>query len=327
MKKGKYNFQRLYDVTSQITKNLNKIIDINYYPVPEAERSNLRHRPIGIGVQGLADTFFKMRFPFDSKEARALNVEIFETIYFAAMTTSKDLAKKEGPYESFPGSPLSLGKFQFDLCGVRPTGRWDWESLRQEVIKHGARNSLLLAPMPTASTSQILGNTECFEPVTSNLFTRRVLSGEFTVVNKYLIRDLLERGLWNDEMKNKIILASGSVQGMNDIPQEIQELYKTAWEIKQKTIMDLAIDRGAFIDQSQSLNIYLEEVNFAKLSSMHFYAWKKGLKTGMYYLRTRPAVQAIKFTADTQEDSTQEEASAAALCELENPEDCMACGS
>ena len=324
VEKGEYDFQKLYDVTCQVTKNLNKIIDINYYPVPEAERSNLRHRPIGIGVQGLADTFFKMRFPFDSQEARALNVEIFETIYFAAMTTSKNLAKEEGPYESFPGSPLSKGKFQFDLWGSRPTGRWDWESLRQEVIKYGARNSLLLAPMPTASTSQILGNIECFEPMTSNLFTRRVLSGEFTVVNKYLIRDLLERGIWNDEMKNMIILAGGSIQGIDEIPQELKELYKTAWEIKQKTIMDLAIDRGAFIDQSQSLNIYLEDANYGKLSSMHFYSWKKGLKTGMYYLRTRAAAQAIKFTVSHDAKNQVDEA---VHCSVESPEDCVSCGS
>ena len=324
VEKGEYDFQKLYDVTCQVTKNLNKIIDINYYPVPEAERSNLRHRPIGIGVQGLADTFFKMRFPFDSQEARALNVEIFETIYFAAMTTSKNLAKEEGPYESFPGSPLSKGKFQFDLWGSRPTGRWDWESLRQEVIKYGARNSLLLAPMPTASTSQILGNIECFEPMTSNLFTRRVLSGEFTVVNKYLIRDLLERGIWNDEMKNMIILAGGSIQEIDEIPQELKELYKTAWEIKQKTIMDLAIDRGAFIDQSQSLNIYLEDANYGKLSSMHFYSWKKGLKTGMYYLRTRAAAQAIKFTVS---HDAKEQVDEAVHCSVESPEDCVSCGS
>ena len=299
IERGEYDFQKLYEVAYQVTKNLNQIIDINYYPVEEARRSNFRHRPIGIGVQGLADTFFKMRFPFDSQEARALNIEIFETIYYAAVTASKDLAKKDGPYETFSGSPISEGKFQFDLWDVGPTGRWDWNSLRQEVMEHGVRNSLLLAPMPTASTSQVLGNTECFEPVTSNLYIRRVLSGEFTVVNKYLIRDLLERGIWNDEIKNKIILSGGSVQGIDEIPQELQELYKTAWEIKQKSIIDLASDRGAFIDQSQSLNIHMEDANYSKLSSMHFYTWKQGLKTGMYYLRTRAAAQAIKFTRES----------------------------
>ena len=316
-----FDFQKLYDVTHQVAKNLNRIIDINYYPVPEARHSNLRHRPIGIGVQGLADVFFKMRYPFDSQEARALNVEIFETIYFAAMSASVDLAKADGPYETFAGSPLSQGKFQFDLWGVQSTGRWDWEELRQQVLKHGARNSLLVAPMPTASTSQILGNTECFEPVTSNLYTRRVLSGEFTVVNKYLIQDLVDLGIWSDEVKDKIILADGSVQGIEEIPKDLQELYKTAWEIKQKSIVDLAADRGAFIDQSQSLNIHMVEANFSKLSSMHFHAWKRGLKTGMYYLRTRAAAHAIKFTVDGQENT------AAAACDLENVEDCLACGS
>ncbi len=325
-KKGAYDFQKLYDVAYQITLNLNKIIDINYYPVEEAAKSNFRHRPIGIGVQGLADTFFKMRFPFESQDARALNVEIFETIYFAAATASKDLAIKDGPYESFKGSPISEGKFQFDLWNVQPTGRWDWDSLRADVMKYGVRNSLLLAPMPTASTSQILGNTECFEPVTSNIFTRRVLSGEFTVINKYLIHDLLEHGLWNEEIKDKIIVNGGSVQGIDEIPQELQELYKTSWEIKQKSIVDLAADRGAFIDQSQSLNIHMTDANFGKLSSMHFHSWKKGLKTGMYYLRTRAAVNAIKFTVNNKEQIA-EQAKEAMVCSIENPDDCIACGS
>ena len=331
---GTFDFQKLYDVTYQITKNLNRIIDINYYPVPEAERSNLRHRPIGIGVQGLADTFFKMRYPFESMEANALNVEIFETIYFAAMTASKDIAKKEGPYESFQGSPLSQGKFQFDLWGVLPTGRWEWDQLRKEVLSHGVRNSLLLAPMPTASTSQILGNTECFEPITSNIFIRRVLSGEFTVVNKYLIRDLLDRELWDENMKNKIILAQGSIQNIEEIPEELRNLYKTAWEIKQKSIIDLAASRAPFIDQSQSLNIHMEDAHYSKLSSMHFYAWKKGLKTGMYYLRTRSAVQAIKFTAEEASEHittplTKEAPVPEEICNLENQdqEDCLSCGS
>ncbi|MCY4644721.1 MAG: ribonucleoside-diphosphate reductase subunit alpha [Bacteriovoracales bacterium] len=335
-----FDFKKLYDVTYQVAKNLNRIIDINHYPVPEAKNSNTRHRPIGIGVQGLADAFFKMRLPFESQEAKALNVEIFETIYFAAMTASKDLAKKDGPYETFMGSPLSKGKFQFDLWGVGPTGRWDWDSLRKEILKHGVRNSLLIAPMPTASTSQILGNTECFEPITSNLFTRRVLSGEFTVVNKYLVRDLVERDIWNEEVKNKIILKGGSTQGVDEIPLELQELYKTAWEIKQKAIVDLAADRGAFIDQSQSLNIHMTEANYAKLSSMHFYAWKRGLKTGMYYLRTKAAAQAIKFTVENQrlpkekEDqkalSTAADATDGESCNLDNSdnlEDCLSCGS
>lgn len=326
VEKGEYDFKKLYDVTYQITKNLNKIIDINYYPVEEARNSNMRHRPIGIGVQGLADTFFKMRFPFESQEARALNVEIFETIYFAAVTASKDIAIKEGHYESFKGSPISEGQFQFDMWNVQPTGRWDWDALRKEVIEHGVRNSLLLAPMPTASTSQILGNTECFEPVTSNLFTRRVLSGEFTVVNKYLIKDLVSIGLWNDEVKDKIILNAGSVQGIDEIPADMQELYKTAWEIKQKTIIDLAADRGAYIDQSQSLNIHMTDANFGKLSSMHFHAWKSGLKTGMYYLRTRAAAQAIKFTVNNKE-KIEEANKEAMMCSIDNPEDCIACGS
>ena len=325
--RGEFDFAELYRVVYQVTLNLNKIIDINCYPVPEAKRSNLRHRPIGIGVQGLADVFFKMRFPFDSPQSRALNVEIFEAIYYAAMCASKDLAKQEGPYESFAGSPLSQGKFQFDLWGISPTGRWDWESLKSEVVEHGARNSLLVAPMPTASTAQILGNTECFEPITSNIFTRRVLSGEFTVVNKYLIRDLVERGIWNEEVKNKIVMAGGSVQGIAEIPEELQALYQTAWEIRQKAIVEMAADRGGFIDQSQSLNIHMEEANYGKLSSMHFYAWKKGLKTGMYYLRTRPAAQAIKFTVKQPEKKVEFTEQESLACSLASPDDCVACGS
>ena len=325
--RDEFDFAELYRVVYQVTLNLNKIIDINCYPVPEAKRSNLRHRPIGIGVQGLADVFFKMRFPFDSPQSKALNVEIFEAIYFAAMCASKDLAKQDGPYESFAGSPLSQGKFQFDLWGISPTGRWDWESLRSEVVEHGARNSLLVAPMPTASTAQILGNTECFEPITSNIFTRRVLSGEFTVVNKYLIRDLVERGIWNEEVKNKIVMAGGSVQGITEIPEELQALYQTAWEIKQKTIVEMAADRGGFIDQSQSLNIHMEEANYGKLSSMHFHAWKKGLKTGMYYLRTRAAAQAIKFTVKQPEAKVEFTEQESLACSLASPDDCVACGS
>lgn len=327
-KDGKYDFKKLYDVSYQVTKNLNKIIDNNYYPVPEAEKSNLRHRPIGLGVQGLADAFMLLRLPFESEEARMLNKNIFETIYFAAMTASKDLAKKEGAYETFKGSPLSKGKFQFDLWGVKPSGMWDWEKLRKEVKKYGVRNSLLLAPMPTASTSQILGNNECFEPYTSNIYSRRVLSGEFVIVNKHLLKDLIERGLWNEDMKYKLIARNGSVQDIPEVPQDLKDLYKTAWEISQKAIIDMSADRGAFICQSQSLNIFMENANFKKLSSMHFYAWKAGLKTGTYYLRTKAARDAIKFTVDSQYlkgDKIDDEKIAAAVCSLDNPDACEMC--
>ncbi len=295
----KFDHQKLYEVTKVITRNLNRVIDINYYPVPEAKHSNLRHRPIGLGIQGLADTFIILRMPFDSDEARRLNKDIFETIYFAAMEASMELAIKEGPYATWEGSPISKGIFQFDMWNVKPeSGRWDWEDLRSKVIQNGVRNSLLVAPMPTASTSQILGNNECFEPYTSNIYTRRVLSGEFVVVNKHLLRDLVKIGLWNDSMKNKLIAANGSVQTISEIPQHLKDLYRTAWEIKQKSIVDMAADRGAYICQSQSLNIFMENANFGKLTSMHFYAWKAGLKTGMYYLRTKAAADAVKFTVD-----------------------------
>jgi len=298
---GVFDHQKLYEVTYQITLNLNRIIDHNYYPVVEASNSNFRHRPIGLGVQGLADTFIRLRLPFESEEAKKLNKEIFETIYFAAMTASKDLAIKEGAYETFKGSPLSKGKFQFDLWGVTPdSGRWNWDDLRSDVMNHGVRNSLLVAPMPTASTSQILGNNECFEPYTSNIYTRRVLSGEFVIVNKYLLRDLVNMGLWNNDMKNQIISANGSVQDIAEIPQDMKDLYKTVWEIKMRTIIDMAADRGAYICQSQSLNLFVSSPNASKLTSMHFYAWKKGLKTGMYYLRTQAASQAVKFTVENQ---------------------------
>jgi len=298
---GVFDHQKLYDVTYQVTLNLNRIIDHNYYPVVEASNSNFRHRPIGLGVQGLADTFIRLRLPFESEEAKQLNKEIFETIYFAAMTASKDLAIKEGAYETFKGSPLSKGKFQFDLWGVTPdSGRWNWDDLRSDVMNHGVRNSLLVAPMPTASTSQILGNNECFEPYTSNIYTRRVLSGEFVIVNKYLLRDLVNMGLWNNEMKNQIISANGSIQDIPEIPQDMKDLYKTVWEIKMRTIIDMAADRGAYICQSQSLNLFVSSPNASKLTSMHFYAWKKGLKTGMYYLRTQAASQAVKFTVENQ---------------------------
>ncbi len=298
VEKGKFDHDKLFEVTYQLTKNLNRVIDQNYYPIPEARRSNMRHRPIGIGVQGLADAFILMRYPFDSVEAKVLNREIFETIYYAALTASKDLAKEEGPYETYAGSPMSKGIMQPDMWGVKPSDRWEWEALRAEVKQHGVRNSLLLAPMPTASTAQILGNNECFEPYTSNIYTRRVLSGEFVVVNKYLLRDLVKLGLWDETLKNKIIAANGSVANIPEIPQNLKDLYKTAWEISQKVIIDMAADRGAYICQSQSLNIFMENANFGKLTSMHFYSWKAGLKTGMYYLRTKAATDAIKFTVD-----------------------------
>lgn len=327
-KDGKYNFKKLYEVSYQVTKNLNKIIDNNYYPIEEARNSNMRHRPIGLGVQGLADAFMMLRLPFESEEARMLNKNIFETIYFAAMTASKDLAKEEGAYSTFKGSPLSEGKFQFDLWGAETSGMWDWESLRKEVMETGVRNSLLLAPMPTASTSQILGNNECFEPYTSNIYTRRVLSGDFVVVNKHLLKDLIKRGLWDEDMKYKLIARNGSVQDIPEVPQDLKDLYKTAWEISQKTIIDMSADRGAFICQSQSLNIFMENANFKKLSSMHFYAWKSGLKTGSYYLRTKAARDAIKFTVDSQYlqgDKIEDDKVAAALCSLDNPDDCEMC--
>lgn len=330
---GVFDHNSLFDVTKVITRNLNRIIDINYYPVEEARYSNMRHRPIGIGVQGLADAFIRLRMPFDSPEARGLNTDIFETIYFAALTSSMELAKEHGPYTTWAGSPISQGIFQFDMWGVTPTsGRWDWEQLRKDVMKYGVRNSLLLAPMPTASTSQILGNNECFEPYTSNIYNRRVLSGEFPVVNKHLLKDLVSLNLWNDRMKNKLIEANGSVQNIAEIPQNIKDLYKTVWEISQKTVIDMAADRGAFICQSQSLNVHLTDVNFGKLTSMHFYAWKKGLKTGMYYLRTKAASDAIKFTVEKQKapelSNTMvavEQKVADMACSLDNPDACESC--
>lgn len=297
---GKFDYEKLFEVTYEVTKNLNKIIDNNYYPLEEARNSNLRHRPIGIGVQGLADAFILLRLPFESELAKVLNRNIFETIYFAAMTASKDLAREQGPYTTFRGSPLSRGIFQFDMWEVQPSDRWDWESLRKEVMVHGARNSLLVAPMPTASTSQIFGNNECFEPYTSNIYSRRVLSGEFIIVNKHLLKDLVQLGLWNNDMKNRIIAANGSIQQIDHIPAEIKELYKTVWEIRQRHLIDMAADRGAYICQSQSLNLFMDTPTTSKLTSMHFYAWKKGLKTGMYYLRTQAATQAVQFTIEKQ---------------------------
>ena len=330
LENGTFDHDKLFEVTYQATLNLNKIIDENYYPVEEAKNSNLRHRPIGLGVQGLADAFIMMGLPFESEEARALNREVFETIYYASMTASKDLSKVNGPYETFEGSPVSKGVFQFDMWGVTPSSRWEWDVLKEEVKTHGVRNSLLLAPMPTASTAQILGNNECFEPYTSNIYTRRVLSGEFIIVNKHLLKDLVREGLWNKDMRQKIVAANGSIQNINEIPQHLKDLYKTAWEISQKAIIDQAADRGAYICQSQSLNIFMENANFGKLTSMHFYGWEKGLKTGMYYLRTKAATDAIKFTIDksvVDETAAQaiEDQQAAIACSLDNPEGCEMC--
>lgn len=346
---GKFNHQYLYDVTKRITRNLNKVIDRNYYPVKEAENSNMRHRPVGLGVQGLADAFILMRLPFTSDEAKQLNQEIFETIYFAAVTASMEMAKEEGPYSTFEGSPISQGEFQYNLWGLSDSdlsGRWDWTSLRKEVIENGVRNSLLLAPMPTASTSQILGNNEAFEPYTSNIYTRRVLSGEFIVVNKHLLHDLVSLGLWNEDLKQEIMRNNGSIQDIDGIPQEIKELYKTVWEMSMKDIIDMSRQRGYFIDQSQSLNLFMEGATMAKLTSMHFYAWKSGLKTGMYYLRTKSAVDAIKFTLNNEKkaqpkpeveaNAVNVEAEGMSAAEFRamlersknaGPEDCEMCGS
>lgn len=365
---GAFDHQKLYDVTYKATKNLNRIIDGNYYPVAEARNSNMRHRPIGLGVQGLADAFIKLRLPFTSDEAKALNKDIFETIYYASLCASRDEAKVDGPYETIAGSPISKGEFQFDMWGVDESslsGNWDWKTLKSEVMEHGIRNSLLLAPMPTASTSQILGNNECFEPYTSNIYTRRVLSGEFIVVNKHLLIDLVDLGLWNDDLKNEIIRANGSIQHIDIIPNNIKEIYKTVWEMSMKDIIDMSADRGMFIDQSQSLNLFVENANIGKMTSMHFYAWEKGLKTGMYYLRTKAATDAIKFTVQKQAKSQVEPVTDAKqtekiqekenlekaanvgenrvaemakavqtytaeetlACSIDNPDDCEACGS
>ena len=338
---GKFDHDKLYEVTYKVTKNLNVVIDRNYYPVPEARNSNMRHRPVGLGVQGLADAFIQLRLPFTSPEAKQLNKDIFETIYFASLKASKDLAKVDGAYETFEGSPISQGQFQFDLWGVEAkelSGRWDWDELREEIKESGVRNSLLLAPMPTASTSQILGNNECFEPYTSNIYTRRVLSGEFIIVNKHLLKDLVKLGLWNDELKNEILRTNGSIQNIEIIPQNIKDLYKTVWELSMRDIIDMAGERGMFIDQSQSLNLFVENANLGKLTSMHFYAWKQGLKTGMYYLRTKSAVDAIKFTVQKQSKAQMEPVVAAEevqeftpeeqlACSIDNPDDCVACGS
>ena len=308
IKDNSFDHENLFEVTKHVTKNLNRVIDRNYYPVIEAQNSNFRHRPIGIGVQGLADAFIKLRLPFTCEEAKQLNQEIFETLYFAAVTASMEEAKKDGPYETYKGSPISEGEFQYNLWGIKDkelSGRWDWGKLRKQVAKHGVRNSLLVAPMPTASTSQILGNNECFEPYTSNIYTRRVLSGEFIVVNKHLLEDLVDRGLWNEDMKQELMRANGSIQNIEGISDDLKELYKTVWEMSMKDIIDMSRHRGYFIDQSQSLNLFMEGATMAKLTSMHFYAWKSGLKTGMYYLRTKSAVDAIKFTLDNKQKKAE----------------------
>ncbi|KAI3723103.1 hypothetical protein L2E82_34451 [Cichorium intybus] len=332
-----FDFDKLAEVTSTVTINLNKIIDVNYYPVETAKRSNLRHRPIGIGVQGLADTFILLGMPFDSPEAQQLNKDIFETIYYHALKASSELAEKEGTYETYVGSPVSQGILQPDMWGVTPSDLWDWKALRGMISRNGIRNSLLVAPMPTASTSQILGNNECFEPYTSNIYSRRVLSGEFVVVNKHLLHDLTEMGIWSPAIKNQIIYEDGSVQKIMEIPDDLKAIYKTVWEIKQRTLVDMAVDRGCYIDQSQSLNIHMDQPNFGKLTSLHFHAWSKGLKTGMYYLRSRAAADAIKFTVDTtklkekskivsDEDKKNSEMSQM-VCSLMNRDECLACGS
>jgi ribonucleoside-diphosphate reductase alpha chain len=329
---GVFDHNKLYEVVYQMTINLNKIIDGNYYPVEEAKNSNMRHRPIGIGVQGLADAFILMRYPFESDAAKTLNKEIFETLYFAGLTASNDLAREHGAYETYEGSPASQGILQYDMWDVTPSDRWNWTALKAKIKEHGIRNSLLLAPMPTASTSQILGNNECFEPYTSNIYLRRVLSGEFIIVNKHLLNDLVKLGLWNGEMKNKILAANGSIQNIKEIPADIKELYKTVWEIKQRNLIDMAADRGAYICQSQSLNLFVEQANTAKLTSMHFYAWKKGLKTGMYYLRTQAAAEAVKFTVEKQGGTNMdpvvngtETYAEGAVCTME--EGCVSCSA
>merc|ERR1712216_1018556 len=317
---GKYDFQRLYEVTKVATKNLNKVIDLNYYPVEEARRSNMKHRPIGLGVQGLADAFLMLRLPFESDEAKKLNEDIFETIYFAACEASCELACAEGPYETFADSPASKGTLQFDFWNVRPkSGRWDWTGLKAKIVEHGLRNSLLVAPMPTASTAQILGNNESFEPYTQNIYVRRVLAGEFVQVNRHLVTDLVERGIWSEGLKKQLIAHNGSVQHIAEIPAELKELYKTVWEVKQKNVLEMAADRSPYICQSQSLNIHMVDCTTQKLSSMHFYGWKLGLKTGQYYLRTKAAVDAIKFTVDVQD------AAAAAKAQQGEQEVCVNC--
>jgi len=336
-----FDHKKLFKVTKKVAKNLDTVIDQNYYPVPEAENSNMRHRPVGIGIQGLADAFILLRLPFTSEEAKKLNQEIFETIYFASLTASMELSKEKEPYSTFKGSPISQGEFQFNMWNINEeelSGRWEWKKLRKNIMDHGVRNSLLVAPMPTASTSQILGNNEAFEPYTSNIYTRRVLSGEFIVVNKHLLEDLVNLGLWNNDMKEEIMRANGSIQHIESIPQDLKDLYRTVWEMSMKDIIDMARHRGYFIDQSQSLNLFMQDPDYAKLTSMHFYAWKSGLKTGMYYLRTKSAVNAIQFTVSKKADElpagaveekplTGEELKEMVIKSRENPDDCLMCGS
>lgn len=332
VKDQKFDFDKLKEVTKVITRNLNKIIDVNYYPVPEAEKSNKRHRPIGIGVQGLADTFIMLRYPFDSEEAQKLNSEIFETIYYASLEASCELAEKYGTYETYEGSPVSKGILQYDMWGVTPSDKWDWSALKEKIAKHGIRNSLLVAPMPTASTAQILGNNESIEPYTSNFYIRRVLSGEFQVVNHHLLNDLTDLGLWDKDMKNRLMANNGSIQNIEGIPDDLKKLYRTVWEIPQKNILQMAADRGAYIDQSQSLNVHIAEPNYGKLTSMHFYGWRLGLKTGMYYLRIKPAVNAIQFTVDKTalkktNDSVKEKQMKEMVCSLQNKDECLMCSA
>jgi len=330
-KKGGFDHQELYRVVKVATRNLNRVIDVNYYPIKEARNSNMRHRPIGIGVQGLADTFIRLGMPFTSPEARKLNKEIFETMYYAACEASMELAQKLGPYETFPGSPASEGILQFDMWNVKPDSeRWDWDKLKEDIKIHGLRNSLLLAPMPTASTAQILGNNECFEPYTSNVYIRRTLAGEFVVVNNHLLRDLLKLNLWSDIMKDKIIAANGSIQNIPEIPAEMKQVYKTVWEYSQKDLIQMAADRGAYIDQSQSFNVHMANCTSGKLTSMHFFGWKAGLKTGMYYLRTKAAVDAIKFTVDAEklEGAAKKQMTAMKMqAKAKQDSECINCGA
>jgi ribonucleoside-diphosphate reductase alpha chain len=330
-KKPKYDLNALKDIAYTATINLNRVIDVNYYPTKETKTSNMKHRPIGIGVQGLADTFAILKIPFESDEAKTLDRDIFEAIYYGAMCASVDLAEKEGAYQTFKGSPLSKGLFQFDLWNESPGTRWDWEELRERVKTFGARNSLLLAPMPTASTSQILGNNECFEPFTSNIYIRKTLSGEFPVVNKHLVKDLVKIGLWSENLRDKIIINNGSVQDIPEIPEDLKAIYKTACEMSQKIIIDHAASRAPFICQSQSMNLFVQDANFAKLSSAHFYGWDRGLKTGSYYIRTKAATTAIKgLGIDIQKSEpikTETDNYSDLVCSIDNPDDCEACGS
>ena len=340
-----FDLEGLRQTTRFVARSLDRVIGETHYPLPEAERSNMRHRPIGIGVQGLADVFAMLQLPFDSAEARALNRDIFETIYFGALEASCELAGEVGAHPTFEGSPASKGELQFDMWGVTPSERWDWDTLRARIMQQGLRNSLLVAPMPTASTAQILGNNECFEPYTSNLYARRTLAGEFFLLNPHLQKELQALGLWSRSMRDQIIASGGSIQGLTSLPEHLRAVYKTAWELKQRCLIDLAADRGAFIDQSQSLNMFLSEPTLAQVSSMHFHAWRSGLKTGMYYLRTQPATEAIKFTlpgdvakgdgaeggrgtSDGGADSPPSDEAAKAACALANgPEGCEMCGS